>query len=37
MIHERALSTVRNLLKSNYVMYEKGVTDDSFNMTGEKI
>lgn len=37
MIHERALSTVRNLLKSNHVMCKKVVTDDSFSMTEEYI
>lgn len=37
MIHKRALSAVRNLLKSNYVIYKKAATDDSFNMTRENI
>lgn len=37
MIHERALSAVGNLLKSNHVMYKKVATDDSFNMTEEYI
>lgn len=37
MIQERVLATLRNLLRSNHVMYKKGVTDDSFNIIEEYI